>query len=252
MAVISVLAAMLLPALKNAKEKAKETKCMSNLRQLGVAAISYAGDNNDGCIDWSINSTCCVGWSKVVIPGQCGGYGSEWLDRAFAYLNNNCEVLECPSQETLRGYCSTPGPCNNRKYLPGYSMNEWTMHYCGPYDGYIWGPNLRLSQVKDPPTKIWFADGSFRSGDPSSWCNYESWMPLIAKCESWCPCGQNGHTAISKRHRGGSNLLFFDGHVEWKDYDDVMPIGSLYSDATAIALFRRWWDPDGDGNICTP
>jgi prepilin-type processing-associated H-X9-DG protein len=126
-------------------------------------------------------------------------------------------------------------------------MSTHTMHYCGPYDGYIWGPNLRLSQVKDPTSKIWFADGSYRSP-----YQVESWAALIPKCEAWIGLATNGLFPISKRHRGGSLLLFYDGHVEWKNYDDVMPIGSLYSDAEAIGLFTKWWDPDGDGNICTP
>lgn len=62
-AVIGVLVAMLLPVLQNAKEAARRTQCMNNLRQLGVAFLCYAGDNNA----WLPTASLAELWS--VWPG---------------------------------------------------------------------------------------------------------------------------------------------------------------------------------------
>ena len=67
-AIIAILAAMLLPALSKAKDVAKESQCMSNLKQIGLSALSYA-DDYDGWVVYDINLGCGY-WPRVLFDQQ--------------------------------------------------------------------------------------------------------------------------------------------------------------------------------------
>jgi prepilin-type processing-associated H-X9-DG protein len=236
-AIISILAAMLLPALQNAKASAKSARCTSNLRQIALGVLAYVDDNDGYLIGWFLDSPGPVGDSVIVMPYA---YAAEWLDIVYLKcLKQNIEVLECPSNEGERGALfQMPAPYPWRKYVPGYLMNWHTSHaYCGS------DPQIanRLAQVKNPASKVWFCDGAYRP------VTGESFGTIVARLQSHVTAGTNGILLPSKRHKGGSNFVFFDGHVEWMHFDKATPATS-YGEAS----YYTYWDLDGDGNWCTP
>jgi prepilin-type N-terminal cleavage/methylation domain-containing protein/prepilin-type processing-associated H-X9-DG protein len=91
MAIISILASMLLPALGKAKEKGVTIYCVNNLHQLGLALLMYGNDSDD---------RLPVSYANIVIPGQGAfntpGPSNAWTAALQSYYENT-NVLRCPA-----------------------------------------------------------------------------------------------------------------------------------------------------------
>src|SRR5579871_5545561 len=84
-AIIAILAAMLLPALAKAKAKAKQTSCINNMRQIGIAGVMYVGDYNQYTGDLSTPT------------GGSANYCYVWPTRLFSLMGNNRKAFSCPA-----------------------------------------------------------------------------------------------------------------------------------------------------------
>ncbi|MBI5830844.1 MAG: prepilin-type N-terminal cleavage/methylation domain-containing protein [Armatimonadetes bacterium] len=90
-AIIAILAAILFPAFARAREKARQSACSSNLRQLSQAISMYAGDYDDVLPVYS------QGAGYHGVAGYAGADGPRWADVVQPYVKST-QVMDCPSR----------------------------------------------------------------------------------------------------------------------------------------------------------
>ena len=139
-AIIAILAAMLLPALKNAKEQAKRIVCLGSLKQMGAGVHMYADDSNgewprfipDASGDWTTNAAHCYGnWDAI---GRL--YAGDYVRSKNSFF--------CPCDDLNGGYLTMDW--NNPNPAVGLATS-----YClrGYAQSYVKQPGKKLSEVAD-------------------------------------------------------------------------------------------------------
>ena len=228
-AIIAILAAILMPALSQARERAKTSTCTNNLKALVFAMQQYA-DNNNGRAKACTNGTDSVSknsslrmlgpasqalYRMTLLPYLGGGYyksgeTSTHLDMVKTGL--------CPSgrrdgtdmfQTSLDG-----GNVNNsysfNGYLTAYDSSQGTgnkARYC------------QFSRVWQPSTRCLVTDVQIYNNEFSS--NAGALNNQVSRV-----FGIYTNEIMALRHNGGSNVGFCDGHVKYMSSTEVQIVGS--------------------------
>jgi prepilin-type N-terminal cleavage/methylation domain-containing protein/prepilin-type processing-associated H-X9-DG protein len=202
-AIISVLSAVLLPALGAAREKAKASLCVSNLKELGLAVFMYISDN-DGYYPPAasdIYTTNLRRWHGVRKNTTSPFDPSK--GPLFPYLKTG-EIKKCPSfRDFVTGNGAfeqgTGGYGYNQQYLGGSPERDPDKAVVPAKD----------SQIKNPSETIMFSDSAFLSGMGEV---IEYSFVEAPYREAWPSLPPDPSTHF--RHSGCASTLFCDGHVE--------------------------------------
>jgi len=211
-AIVGVLLAVLAPALRKARRQTQATVCLSNLRQIGLAAKLYAQDNAD--------------YIPRGAAGPVGNTNPLWFVQFLPYVGHRrgetdyrrVEIYRCPSwPKTGTGLYDIP----NRRQTVCFVINGWTFRDQNDTVGSEIREPTKYDVFRTPVTTAYLADNEAGS-----------WRPIIedehsrelSRCDVFTathlPTSTSqditrGRRIARDRHRDGCNVLFLDWHSEY-------------------------------------
>lgn len=200
-AIIAILAAILFPVFAQAREKARQTSCVSNMKQLGTAAQMYNQDY-DGLY---------VPPYKYQGTASCANL--DWWDDLLQPYTKNRQISVCPSRKFTVGCEATRNKWanNGTEKWQSYGVNtveSWpTTGWSGATRfGYrkplaagatTFGESVHEAEIYEPAGTIWLVD--------------------VLAAELWNESSLDyaGNVAAFRRHSDGYNAVYGDGHAKW-------------------------------------
>ncbi len=256
-AIIAILAAILFPVFAQAREQARKTVCISNMKQLGLAIVMYVQDYDETFPTVSVNGgsigTADNDAKAAVFPAFW-----QWMWQTLPYTKSRL-ILVCPSDPSQgknfiwESYSNTPTTCDDIFQIPtpiSYAMNDLLMTTGGstlttPCDESTWGfedATVNLASVPSPSATYLLADSGRPNGLDPYWinntraANYTQLINLTApgrgsRCdpgrEGGCKANQqakwraNFNNPGIRRHQMGTNLAYADGHAKFRQSNQI-------------------------------
>jgi len=204
-AIIAILAAILFPVFAKAREKARQASCLSNVKQIGVAILSYVQDNDEMMpLTW---------YAPGVYPGD-----HQWPQAVAPYIKNY-QIFLCPS-DSGRTFVTNNGAAGSTL---SYSFSVAYYGGSGVAGVSASGPNGKsMAALQDPSGTVVLADGTG---------NFEFGWQYITNQPA-------DMSFLPVRHNDGVNVSFIDGHSKWykpsslsnKNANGVYTMWSIESD----------------------
>jgi prepilin-type N-terminal cleavage/methylation domain-containing protein/prepilin-type processing-associated H-X9-DG protein len=221
-AIIAILAAILFPVFAQAREKARQTTCLNNEKQIGLGILQYIQDYDE--------KLPIPGWNNITAPDNTAScYSWRWAVQPYI---KNAGVTICPTYERPEEPLWSPCGTNSMDWRIGVRRSYAGIHSWAHPDFARNG--RKIAEIPRPAGLIMVMESRYEYPDLGTWTlNWTS---------DWITKGKGAYTS----HQGKSNWLFYDGHV--KALNPCATFGALNwnpGDIPADDFLWEWWNgPD--------
>lgn len=242
-AIIAILAAILFPVFAQAREKARQTACLSNTKQIGTGLMMYLQDYDEGypCNWFGAGSNEPWRYRDPANGNPNNRY--RWMDAVQPYIKNE-GLFSCPSAggDSRTSY-------RTRDRLTAVADDNTASNFGGSYctNVFYWdgGPGTppssdgtnyvtKVAAIGRPADTIWVleGDGSYQCAVPNTdWhntieTNFRNTGKFGRSLYPAQPSGEWLEGAVTFRHQGRSNVIWCDGHAKNLDFNSMIQLGT--------------------------
>jgi prepilin-type N-terminal cleavage/methylation domain-containing protein/prepilin-type processing-associated H-X9-DG protein len=240
-AIIAIIAAILFPVFSQAREKARATSCLSNCRQMGIAVQMYVQDNDEGMPTVHMD---------MMDSGGMMTSNESWLALVQPYIKNDL-LQRCPSDG------ASNWEDKDMPRLSSYGFNAYFDPVHPPYGDPMNPRGFRLAGVNYLAETIFAAELAEKNSKTGMVISEDHFMPMFwgdparvdpgmgggmdggitGSGDQWDMDKQEPTTVAIRRHQGGSNYVFVDGHAKWHRFS------ATWQQMMGQPPSRDWYDP---------
>lgn len=212
-AIIAILAAILFPVFAQARDQARQTTCLSNLKQIGTGLMMYAQDHDETLPAWPFRGGTGGAFSDR--RWSVWGY-SLWVDAVMPYVKNRA-VFACPNGPRTGRWSNWPnasltGPLDD-PFVVNLAINEYIENADNG-----WANLAKLSGARNGPADVSIVAESSFSGIYHDWSDGFTVVDRpknFGLALMYC-ANKLGNKICEPRHKGhGVNLIYADGHARF-------------------------------------